>query len=132
MTPTTRSRMARCLGALGAAAALLTVAPTPAQAEHRHHDHRRHHGRHQDDDCDHRHAARRGDGHRFHHRPHARFPAARGFQPSHRPAYTCARCRVHFRSWDRLAGHVHHHHRVPSWRVPGLLAQVSFGWTFDL
>lgn len=129
MMSTTRSRAARSLGALVAAAALLAAAPAPAQAEHRDHDRRGHH-RH-DDDCDRRDAhAHRGAWHprrgvhAFHHR--------RGGHQQHGRAYTCGRCRKHFASYDDLYGHVHHHHRVPVRWLPRVLTQVSFGWTFDL
>jgi len=138
MMPMIRSRKARCFGALIGAAALIAALPAPAQAERRHerrhHDDRGHRDRGHDSDCDH------GRGHDRHaHGRHQAYYAPR-YQPAprwvraghrhHTPAYTCGRCRTHFASYDGLYGHVHHHHRVPTWRVPGVLAQVSFGWTF--
>ena len=134
MSPTTRSRMLRSLGALLGAAALAAALPAPALAKDRDRGHRRH--RH-DRDCDH-------DHRKSHRHERVRYPAyfAPHFVPApphwqgayrhHAPAYYCGRCRTHFGSYDRLYGHVHHHHRVPVVYVPGLLAQVSFGFAFGL
>ena len=137
MSLMTRSRAARCLGALIGAAALVGALPAPAQAERRHE--RRHHddrGRgHRYDDDDHRHRHGRGCDHGRHQVTYApRYYApprwVRAGYWDHRPAYTCGRCRTHFGSYDGLYGLVHTYHRVPAWQVPGVLAQVSFGWTF--
>jgi hypothetical protein len=138
MMPMTRSRRLRCFGALIGAAALLAALPAPALAERRderrHHDGRGHRGHHgHDRDCAHA----RGHGHGRQQAIYApRFqPAPRWARGGHRhqtPAYYCGRCRTHFTSYDGLYGHVNYHHRVPTWRVPGVLAQVSFGWTFGL
>ena len=140
MTLMTRSRSVRWLGALIGAAALLTALPAPALAKDRHHDHRGGHGR--------GHVHDRGCGHDYGWRSdrhdHGRHHAYRAshFRPAprhwhgghghHAPAYYCGHCRSHFASYDGLYGHVHHHHHVPTWRVHGLLAQVSFGWAFGL
>ncbi len=134
MMPMTRSRMARCLGALVGAVALLGALPAPALAGGRHHDDRGHHGRGHDRDCDHA----RGHAHgrkvayaapRF--RPAPPRVYVRSYRPP-APSYYCGRCRAHFASYDGLYGHVHVTHRVPTWQVPGLVAQVSFGWAFEL
>ena len=129
MRPMTRSRTARWLGALIGAAALLAALPAPAQAERRHerrhHDDRGHRHRGHDRDCDH------GRNHAYYaprYHPAPRW--VHGGYRHHTPAYTCGRCRTHFGSYDALYGHVHQYHRVPTWQVPGVLAQVSFGWTF--
>ena len=59
-------------------------------------------------------------------------PHWQGAYRHHAPAYYCGRCRTHFGSYDGLYGHVHHHHRVPVVYLPGLLAEVSFGFAFGL
>ena len=138
MLSMTRSRTARTLGALIGAAALVAALPAPALAKDRHHDDRGHrHGR----DCDHG----RGHGNAWKHdrHDHGRYafyraprfvpapPHWRGARRHHVPAYYCGRCRSHFASYQGLYGHVHHHHRVPARYVPGVLAQVSFGFAFD-
>ena len=142
MKPTTRSRIARTLGALVGAAALVTA--LPAQAERRDHRHRDDDrrgwdgGHRHDRDWDHGRAHGRSWDRRDHGRHRVvyapRFHPTpryyRGGYRAHAPAYFCGHCRSHFASYDGLYGHVHHHHRVPTWRVPGLLTQVSFGWTF--
>ena len=139
MSPMTRSRTVRCLGALIGAAALLGALPAPAQAEGRHD--RRHERRHDHDrDCEHGRGHGYGRGHDRHaHGRHQVYYAPRYYAPprwvradyrGHAPAYTCGRCRTHFGSYDGLYGHVHYHHHVPTWQVPGVLAQVSFGWSF--
>jgi hypothetical protein len=133
MMTMTRSRMVRCLGALIGAAALIAALPAPALAERRHHDGREHRGHGHHRACDHA----RGHAYGRHPAIYApRFqPAPRWVRGGHRhprPAYYCGRCRAHFGSYDGLYGHVQVHHRVPTWRVPGLLAQVSFGWAFEL
>ena len=135
--PMTRSRIARCLGALIGAAALGAALPAPALAKDRHHDDRGHrHDRH----CDHG----RGHGKAWKHDRHERGryaayfaprfvpapPHWRGADRHYAPAYYCGRCRSHFGSYDGLYGHVHLHHQVPTVYVPGVLAQVSFGWAF--
>lgn len=134
MLPMTRSRMLRCFGALVGAAALLAALPAPAQAERRHHDRRGHHarGHDRDRDCDH------DRGHAYGRRRviyAPRFqPAPRWARGGHRhdaPAYYCGHCRTHFGSYEGLYGHVNTHHAVPTWQVPGVLAQVSFGWAFE-
>lgn len=149
MLPMTRSRIARCVGALVGVAALGAALPAPALAKDRHHDHRRHrHDRHCDHDRGHRHDRHydhdRGHRNAWKHDRHDRgrhhayyaprfLPAPPHWDGEHRhhtPAYYCGRCRTHFGSYDGLYEHVHHDHRVPTWYVPGVLAQVSFGWTF--
>ena len=150
MMPMTRSRTARCFGALIGAAALIAALPAPALAERRderrHHDDRgdrgrgrgHDHGRGHDRDRDRGHACGRGhdrhdDGrHQAVYAPRYQ-PAPRWVRAGHRnhtPAYYCGHCQSHFASYDVLYGHVHRHHHVPTWLVPGVLAQVSFGWTF--
>ena len=135
MRPMTRSRTARCLGALIGAAALLAALPAPAQAERRH-DRRHEHGR----DCEHGRGHAYGRGHDRHAQGRHQAVYAPRYQPAprwvraghrnHTPAYYCGHCQSHFASYDVLYGHVHRHHHVPTWQVPGVLAQVSFGWTF--
>ena len=140
MKPMTRSRTLRSLGALVGAAALVAALPAPALAKDRHHDHR---GHRDDRDCDDDHRGhRRGWNHDRHDRGgyHAYYaprfvpapPHWNGAPRHHAPAYYCGRCRSHFASYQGLYGHVNHHHRVPAWVVPGVLAQVSFGFAFDL
>ncbi len=140
MMPMTRSRMSRCLGALVGAAALLGALPSPALAGGRHHGDRGHHGHSYDRDCDHgrghAHGRKYAHGRKHaHHAPRYR-PAPRWThgvyyrQPA--PAYYCGRCRTNFASYDGLYGHVHVAHRVPTWQLPGVVAQVSFGWAFEL
>ena len=148
-----RSFTTRRLGALISVAALAAAVPATAMAEHRderrgwsvRHDHRGrdHHGHHaRDDRGDH------GRGHRGHHSSCSR-DHGHGHGPSrfhgfwHRPytargvhhygaapAYACRPCGLHFGSYDGLTGHVHHHHHVAGWRIPGLISQVSFGFAF--
>jgi hypothetical protein len=129
MMTTTRSRMLRCLGALLGAAALL--GGLPAQAEGRPHDDRGHRSRGHDRDCD----AGRGHAHGrqlaiYAPRVQPALRRVRGGQRYVAPAYYCERCRTHFASYDGLYAHASRYHGVPTWRVPGVLAQVSFGWTF--
>jgi len=137
MPTMTRSRTARCLGALIGAAALVAALPAPALAKDRHHDDRGY-GRDHDRDHGRGHASGRGhdrDGRgRYVVYTAPRFvpapPRWRGARSHYTPAYYCGRCRTHFASYQGLTGHVHYQHRVPTWQVPGVLAQVSFGWTF--
>jgi Ni/Co efflux regulator RcnB len=131
MMPMTRSRMLRCFGALVGAAALLAALPAPAQAERRDHDRRGHHARRHDRDCDHDRGHAYGRQ-RVIYAPRTQ-PAPRWARGGHRhytPAYYCGHCRTHFGSYEGLHGHVNYHHGVPTWGVPGVLAQVSFGWAF--
>jgi hypothetical protein len=132
MMTKTRSRTLRCFVALFGAAALLAALPAPALAGGRHHDGRGHHGRGHDRDCDH------GRGH-AHGRQQVVYapryqPAPRrvyaGYYRPPAPSYYCGRCRAHFASQGGLYGHVHVTHRVPTWQLPGVVAQVSFGWAF--
>jgi hypothetical protein len=128
MPTSTRSLATRALGALFAAAALALAVPATASAEHRDgwrggyrydDDDRR---RHRDGVCESRHA----------HRGHWHAPRyARGiFHHRAAPAYLCRSCGLHFGAYDHLHSHVHHHHRVASWRVPHLISHVSFGFVF--
>jgi hypothetical protein len=144
MTPMNRSRTARCFGALIGAAALISALPAPALAERR--DERRHHDDRGRRGHDHDHERGRGHAYGWGHAPrghggHFAYRAprraappcwGRGGQRHHTPAYYCGRCRSHFGSYQGLYGHVHQHHHVPTWRVPRVLAQVSFGWAFGL
>src|SRR5512139_3854658 len=83
MLPTTRSRLARCFGALLGAAALLSALPAPAFAERR--DERRHHDDRWDRGRGHGHD--RGRGH-DRDRGHAYgFGHARGRHPAYRAPY---------------------------------------------
>ena len=133
MMPMTRSRMARCFGALIGAAALLGALPAPALAGGRHHDDRGHHGRGHDDDHHHGRGHAHGRNVVYYapaYRPAPRRVYANYYRPP-APAYYCGRCRTHFASYDGLYGHVNHYHSVPTWQVPGVVAQVSFGWAFE-
>jgi hypothetical protein len=120
----------RPFAALLGAAVLAAALPAPALADHREESRwRRHYGHHHGH---HHHDAwcARDHGFGLWFAPRPRY--ARGVHYHHRPApaYLCQRCGLSFSSYDALHGHVHHHHHVPAWRVPGAIAQVSFGFVF--
>jgi hypothetical protein len=45
-------------------------------------------------------------------------------------AFYCEPCGHRFGSLHALHGHVHHHHHVPTWQLPYVVIQASFGWVF--
>ncbi len=112
--------------------------------ESRHHNDRHYEGRHyRGDDC------RRGDRHhrrweRSHrgqnrHRDYDRrssrhYPVYRHGYNNENARYYCAPCKHRFGSYDDLASHIHHRHRVALWQVPLLIVRGVldgiFGFTY--
>ncbi|MDJ0789572.1 MAG: twin-arginine translocation signal domain-containing protein [Myxococcota bacterium] len=110
---TRRQALGRSAAGVAALAALLL--PSAAQA---HRGHRHHH----DDYDDYRWRRRR--------RRRRRRSEWYGGYRSAAPIFFCAPCGHRFRRRHDFHSHLHHHHRVPWWRIPSLIVQAAFGWIF--
>lgn len=144
-------RFAALLTGLAALGLLMPVAAAAGPYHHRSHHERGahgHHGHHRGEGVAWEHRTRRQHAHRHHpdhprqhrsqRRAHAPARQRRGDRHLHRGhhersvrnAFYCAPCRRYFRARRAFHDHLHHHHRVPIWRLPGVIVRSVLGWVF--